>query len=346
MKRAFLGIACTGLLSVGLYSCLESNEATVAGEGKVRVEIMSVQPVAVSGSRVYSGTVEQSTESMLSFSVGGTVKTVNVSAGDRVDKGQLIASLDDATLRNSYDIAKAALDQAQDVYDRMKQLHEANSLSDMKWVEVENTLKSAQSAEAIARKALADGNIYAPFSGYVTEKFVDAGMTVAPTVPVVKIVTINPAKVSVSVQEGEIGSISPGQKAVVTLKALGDRQFEGYLTEKGVSANLLSRSYDVKFTVDNPTGELLPGMICDVVMLTDGSRTAMVLPTGAVLLAADNTNFVWLDIDGKAYRRQVTVDGMADNGVVISAGIVAGDSVIVAGQQKVSEGTPLTVINR
>lgn len=342
--RGLKGIIAFSAIMVVLTGCGKKEVATKTEP--VRVKTIAVAPADISEARSFSGTVQESSGSTISFATAGTIQRMNVQTGDRVAKGQLIATVDDSQLRHAYDISKATLDEAQDAYNRMKKLHDAGSLPDMKWVEVENALRQAKSAEAIARKALNDAALYAPMSGYVADKLADAGQVVAPGIPVVKIVTIDPVKVNISVPENEIASINEGRGSSITVSALGGAAFSGKVKEKGVSANPLTRSYDVKIEVSNPEHRLLPGMICDVVL--DGesgeSQTAIVLPNGAVLLDADNRNFVWLAKDGHAHKQIVGVRGMTDSGLIIGSGVSAGDSVIVAGQQKVSENTPVVVI--
>ena len=81
---------------------------------------------------------------------------VKVDLGSRVRQGQLLAALDEVSMQNTYQAAKAALKQAEDAYQRMKELHEKGSLAEMKWVEVQSKLQQAQSMEAVARKNLTD----------------------------------------------------------------------------------------------------------------------------------------------------------------------------------------------
>lgn len=333
------------LLAIAVCSCDRTHKPTETPATRVKIEV--VETTAQTGARSYSGTVEESSGSVLSFAVAGTIKQMNVSVGDYVAKGQLIATLDAATLRHSHEIAKATLNQAQDAYNRMGQLHDANALPDIKWVEVQNALSQARNAEAIARKALEDANLYAPTAGYVSEKIADMGMNVAPGMPVVKLVDITPVKVSISIPENEISGIHTNSVARITVGALGGKSYSGRLAEKGVSANPLSRSYDVKFEVPNVDNELLPGMICDVTMATDSVRDVISVPIDAILLDADNSNFVWVAHDGKADRRIVETDGMTSGSrIIIKSGLLAGDSIIVSGQQKVSQGTSIVNITK
>lgn len=340
-------IEIAGILLLGVVacSCSRTQKPTEAPATRVRIEV--VEATLQASGRNYSGTVEESSGTVLSFSAAGTIMQMNVSVGDYVTKGMLIATLDASNLRHAYDIAASTLNQAQDAYDRMKQLHEAKALPDIKWVEVQNALVQAKNAAAIARKGLADADLYAPVAGYISEKIADAGMNVAPGMPVVKLLDITPVKVSISIPENEISKIAANSSAQITVGAVGGKAFVGKLTEKGVAANPLSRSYDVKFEIPNPDGELLPGMICDVSVTADSVEKVIALPSDAVLLDADNRNFVWIATNGRAQKRIVNTNGMTSGTrIIVDSGLSVGDSVIVGGQQKVSQGTRVTDVSK
>ncbi len=311
----------------------------------VRVKTTTVADNGVEQSYTYSGTVEEDSGTVLSFSTAGTIKTLPVSEGEYVKKGQLIGTLDDGSLRSAYDIAKATLDQAKDAYNRMKQLHDANSLPDIKWVDVQSKLSQAESAEKIARIALDDTKLYAPVAGVISEKMASVGQAAAPGIPVVKIVDIHSVKVGISIPENDISKFSNGASATITTKAAADEVYTGKLVEKGVTANPLSRSYIVKYQVSNQGGRLLPGMICDVVVGNATTTEGVILPVSTVLLSADNTHFVWLDANGVAERRAVIPGAMLPEGILIESGLNKDDKVIVAGMDKVSSGMKVTSIN-
>lgn len=346
MQRSVFGqgflLLCSLIL---LVSCGNSKADKQNERGAVRVKTMAVVTEGVEENRSFSGTVEEDSGTVVSFATGGTIKTLKVSEGDRVAKGQLIGSLDDGSLRNAYEIALSTLKQAKDAYARMKQLHDANSLPDIKWVEVESKLHQAESAAEIARIALDDAKLRSPVSGIVSEKIASIGQTVAPGMPVIKIVDIKKVKVCISVPENEISFYKPGATATISMKTSSSDVFQGRLVDKGIVANPLSRSYIVKFQVDNSSSKLLPGMICDVELNQGSNVSGVILPVSSVLLSADNTNFVWLDSVGMARKRVVVTGEMLPEGIVIVSGLHDGDKVIVAGTEKVSQNTKVKSIN-
>ena len=346
-KRTLLSgtIAITVILS----GCNNHDKATEAAPVRVNVEVVG-KKATPDGNRIFSGTVEASEESTVSFSVPGTITKVYVEEGQKVSKGQIIAHIKSESLVNSRNIAQAELEEARDAYQRLKKLHDADALPDIKWVEIQSKLKQAENAAALADRAVADASIHAPISGYVSQKFASDGQTVIPAEPVVKIVNLNTLQVSIPVPENEISSFGPKTTAVIKFDIEDYPEVVGKIGNKSVVADPLTRSYTVKFDIDNVNGKILPGMIGDVAvkgLKNDSSSVAtseFTLPSQAVLLGSDNHQFVWTVKNGKAQRKQVVADELSDNGVFVRSGLVPGDSVIVAGMQKVSTGTEVTVV--
>ena len=328
-----------GILTLG--SCSEKNEekATVKA---LKVKTMTVQQATSNSEQGYSGTIEELNGSSLSFASVGTLRSVSVSEGQMVRQGQLIATIDETSLKSAYEAASAAKEQALDAEKRMKLLHDAGSLPEIKWIEVQTQVRQALSAEKMAKKALMDTRLCAPFSGYIAEKQAEVGQSVAPGVPIVKLVRIDRVKVSISVPEEEISHIQKGQLLRVKVSALDGKTFEAKVTEKGVTADALSRSYEVKAIIDNPRHELLPGMIAETHLLSlpvmEGQGVGLFLPAEIIQIDADNRPFVWKVVEGKALKSDIILGQNIGDAVQIVDGLNYGDKVICEGQQKVSNG--------
>lgn len=344
-------VLMTSLAALLFTACSDKKSGSETPK-PVKVNTMTVTEATHTGGQGYSGTIEEQSGSTLSFAAVGTLKSVNVSEGQTVRAGQLIATIDEASLQSAYEAALAAKEQALDAEQRMKLLHDAGSLPEIKWIEVQTQVRQALAAEKMAKKALTDAKLYAPFSGYIVQKQAEAGQSVAPGVPIVKLVKIDQVKVSISVPEDEIAQIQKGQTLHVTIAALGGKQFEAKVTEKGVAADALSRSYVVKGVMGNPGHELLPGMIAEVeASPVEGdlkspdsqvadfkSATAIALPAEIIQIDADNKTFVWTVVGGKAQKTYITIGENIGDRIAVSSGLKEGDKVICEGQQKVSNG--------
>jgi RND family efflux transporter MFP subunit len=307
---------------------------------------------ATAGQQNYAGSIEEQSGALLSFATAGTIKALSVHEGQNVSAGQLIGIVDATANGNAAEMARATtqqarqtLAQAQDAYNRMKQLHDNGSLPEIKWVEVQTKLdqarqmlSQAQAAERIARKGVADTRLTAPFSGYIASKTADVGQNIVPGQAVVNLVKIDQVKVKVSVPEDEIGQMRMGQRIMFRVASLGSTTFWGTVTEKSVTADPISRQYTVKALVPNPGHHLLPGMVCDVYATVGEAAEGIALPANLIQIDIDNQPFVWTVAQGKAHRVKVVLGANVGENVIVKSGLQPGDKVIVEGQQKVSEG--------
>ena len=340
MKKILILVAVLALVACGKKNVeREENTIGVVVEKVAASENLAQMP--------YVGVVEEESSTSVSFTGMAMLKSMTVSEGQPVKKGQLLAVIDETQARNTLATTKAALDQAKDAYERMKLLHDNQSLPDMKWVEVESKVAQAQSAYDMAKKNLEDCRIYAPVSGVVGTKIMGVGETVLPTEPVLTILSIDNVKVRVSIPEREIATINSGTATTITVDALQGETFRGGRIEKGVSADPLTHTYDIRILVPNPGRKLLPGMVARVEMrnvesekMSTGGRIS--LPVKAVQQSTDKSLFVWTVQQGKAHRTTVSVGQVTGNRIIVDSGLQEGDQVIVEGYQKVGEGTPVT----
>ena len=333
------------LLLIQVLTGCRSNEDKPEAPSPVKVKTMTVQSGTYATPKQYSGTMEEENGTSLSFATAGTVQTIHVRLGQQVNAGQLIATLDPTSTQNSYQAAQAVLEQAEDAYRRMKELHDKGSLPDMKWVEVQSKLEQARSMEQIAKRKLDDCKLYAPFPGIIAEKSMEAGENVAPGMSVARLVTASSLVVKISVPETEMNSVQTGQKAEMTIKSLEGETFIAQVIEKGVVANPLSRTYEVKLKLEKPDKAIMPGMVTEVSLqpYNTDPQNLCVISAHIVQIDERNQSFVWSVKDGKAHKSIIVCDEYMADGVIVSSGLSANDSIIVEGQQKVCEGTEVTL---
>lgn len=354
-----------GLLAV--ISCSENKK--VEHKAPIRVETVVVSPDMIDNAQTYVGIVEEREATAVSFTSMGVVKRILVKEGQLVRRGQLLAEIDPATSRNSVEVAHASLDQAKDMvkqaeatynqakdaYDRMKLLHDNGSLPEVKWIEAETRLAQATTAlntahssvasatatEKIARKGLADTRLYAPVGGVIGKKQLVAGETALPSQAVVNILDISTVKVKVAVPESEIGSINAGTSTSIKVDAIG-RSYRGGRIEKGVQADALTHTYDIRINVGNGDYKLLPGMVANVSFIPNGAQVVgrMSIPVTSVQKKSDGTLFVWtVDKNNAAHRTRVKIGETHGNYVTVVDGLGTDQRIVTAGYQKLSEGT-------
>ena len=335
----------TTLLAATLMMAACSKEGNSYRIEPLKVTTETVSAGSASVSKHYVGKVEEDSSTPVSFTGMGTVNRVYVQEGQFVTKGQLIAEMDPTQCENTRQAAKAALDQALDAQERMQVLHESQSISDIDWVNVQTKVRQAQSSLDMANKAVKDCRLLAPCSGIVGSKQMENGMTALPSQPVCTLLDIAKVKVKVSVPEKEIALFNPrlnrGKGVTISAEALGGKTFYSNHFVRNVQGDVLTHTYDVRFTVLNPRGELLPGMVVNVKTEADETGAEVTVPVRSVQQSADGHQFVWLAKNGKAIRQSVEIGEAEGDRIVIMSGLAEGDKVIVEGYQKVSENSEI-----
>ncbi|MBR5747393.1 MAG: efflux RND transporter periplasmic adaptor subunit [Prevotella sp.] len=349
MKKCFIGL----LTVLIVCSCGEKKGSGVKAPTRVKTEVVNGSGFMVNG-QSFVGIVEEREATAVSFTGMGVVKRVLVNEGQAVAKGQLLAEMDDTQARNLLNGAEAQMNQANDALERYKMLHDNGSLPEVQWVEIQSKVAQAKSQYEVAKKNLADCRLTAPVSGIIGKKLVGAGETAMPSQAVVTILDISSVKVKVSIPEAEISGITASTPSTINVEA-AQKQVNGGRIEKGIQADALTHTYEVRINVQNGDRKLLPGMVASVQFVAVpqplGSAASLVeeqtgramLPVTAVQKRADGSLFVWtVAKDSTAHRTTVTTGETQGNRIAVSSGIENGQRVVTEGYQKLSEGTKVT----
>lgn len=317
---------------------LSCSEKRAKRPSSVNVKTMKVETSSQVIGKSYMGTIEEEDGANVTFSTIGTIIKVMVDEGQFVKKNQVLAEVDGNAARNAYQISSATLHQAEDAYRRLKDLYDKGTLPEIKMVEMETAIAKARAAEAISRKGLEDIVLRAPFEGYIAQCSAHEGANVTPGITGFKLVKIDRVKVSISIPEKDIGQVRIGQPVTFTVNALGDSIYHAKIINRGVSANPINHSYKVMALTDNRRHQLLPGMVCKVMIENTSGDYNIVIPQHAIMISGQD-RYVWTVREGKAHRQNVMTGDILTAGVVITSGLTSGETVITAGQNKVSEGT-------
>lgn len=314
----------------------------------------------------YSGTIEAQKSIPLSFQTLGTITEVAVREGQHVRKGELLASLDCQNNETALRMAEAKSKQAEDAYRRFEPMYKNGNLAEIKMVEIETGKTEAEQALKLAQKGASDCRLTAPTSGIISRRDAEPGSAVLPGKPVLRLESLDQVYASISVPESEISTIKPGGRAEVEIAALNvidaqerlslnyrdgmtssTNRLKGIVSDSGVSADPLSRTYSVRVLLDNPGRRILPGMLCNVSLRTADKRRVPLLLVPATAINIDETDRKYLyvvDPEEKiARKRLIETEGFAMGAILVSRGLSAGDYVISEGAQKLSDGTPVRV---
>lgn len=278
----------------------------------------------------------------------------------------LAAKATAGTRKQELEQARAAFEQADDEYQRMKTLFERHSLApndfkkiEAQWRVAKQRLDEAQegarsedrsAAEAKFRQAkanvqlnakrLADTRLLAPITGVVARRMTDPGETVAAGMPVFSVMDLNPVRVRVGVPEAEIARVQPGRPAVVRIPSMGGQDFPGKVELVGYAAESQSRTFAVRILVPNPKLVLRAGMIAEAEIEGDTHVKVITVPGEAIVRDPQGATlvFVYYPEKQRVFARRVQVGRAYGTEIEIASGIAPADLIVVAGQQNVREG--------
>jgi RND family efflux transporter MFP subunit len=331
-------------LFIFISGCGNSEESTKEKVTDVQVE--QVKPFSGGNAIAYSGTIEETESTPLSFSCIGTVARVLVSDGDFVKKGQLLAVLNDETYKNTYEIALASRKRAEDAYKRLLPMYKNGNIPEIKLVEVETGLEQAKSAALIAKKNVDDCKLYSPVSGVVGKRAIDPGMTALPNITSITIVNIEKVFAKIPIAENDISRIKKGEKAYIMVGALGNEKYQGIVEEIGVVADPLAHTYKIKIGITNKNNRLKPGMICAATLDQFNKSKGLFVPSRAVLTDEQGRYFIYAVINNKAVRKFVKTGKLLTDGVEITEGLSESEQIVVAGQQKLADNSTVNIVTK
>jgi membrane fusion protein, multidrug efflux system len=338
--RCLLLIAAAGFI---VTSCHTPVRKCGYVKAPVKVSVQTVQPQGNISGKTYVAKTEASKSAVITSPLPATLMQINVRQGDRVSKGQVLAVVKAESAENALDAAAATLRQAQDANDRLQAVKDNGSVPELKLVEVETQLAKAQAAYNQALKASEDCKIKAPYAGTVSEVYLDEGERVTLEQPILRIADVAAIEIMIAVPEGEMGEMTIGRKAVLTVPALGDAETQAHIIRRGVDASLLAHTYDCVLAADSKIDGLLPGMVGKIVF-ENSENQEIVIPASAVRTDSDS-RYVWTVDENECVRKvNVKIGGFSGKGVVVTEGLGEGDRLIVEGMSKVSTGMKVEVL--
>ena len=341
MKTTYVILALGASLAVG---CGDKRQ-----EPQLRsVMVVAPAPVGVTVTKSFAGVVREAREIGLGFKTPGQISRMAVSEGDRVRRGQLIATLDDADYRLGVEAVQVQYDQMARELRRLERLHSQKSLSDNDYEKARAGLEQLRIQLQTNKNKLDYTRLYAPVDGIIDKVNFDKAEMVNAGTPVVTLLDVSGREVEVDVPVGVY--LAAGCIGGVTCRSAGAGGSPAVmkvlsLTPKA-DANQLYR-LRLGFA-DGQQRRFAPGMNVEVdIRLTDSTvASAYSVPARAVFQDSTDT-YVWtVGKDGKAHKAKVCVSGvMPDGGIVISSGLNGGERVVRAGVNALRDGEQVRVIS-
>ncbi len=374
-RRVFAAAILPGIL-VLFAGCGEGGSGERGERPPAPVEVAEVERGEIRAERVLSGTLSPSAEFVAAAKIAGRVRGLRVDLADPVEKGQVIATLEDEEYQQQVRqaeaevaVAEAARSEAEAraataakeaarvrrLMDRgiasesQQEEAEANQLASAAALEVARaTVTRAKAALEGARIRLGYTRVRADWADgggerFVAERMVDEGDTVSANEGLFRIVAVNPLRGVVSVTERDYPRIGVGQPVEVFAEAFPGRAFEGRITRIAPVFSEESRQARVEFAVENEEKRLKPGMFVRVTMVLEVREDAAIVPDSAIVRRDDQTGVFRLEAGGTAVSWEPVEIGIRQGSRIELVGAEPTGRVVVLGQQLVEDGSSVSV---
>lgn len=335
-----------GLLTLTV-SCTSKNKSADAAKSDKK-EVATVKTMVVKSEIItrkidYTVTLTPFEEVHLAPSTPGRIEKINVEIGQNVSKGQVVALMD----RTNLEQARINLMNLEANYKRFDTLKKTNSIADQQYDQFMSNYNIAKNSYQFL---LSNTQLKAPFSGIVSGKYFEDGeiysgspVATIGKPAIISIVQINQLKALVGISANYYPLITNGMKAEITSDIYPDMVFNGDVYKIYPTIDNATKTFTVEVKVQNNNMKLRPGMFSKV-QLNLGKGNAILVPNIALIKqTGTNDMYVFVNKNNVAVKTPVKTGQMIDDKIVILEGLSDGDELIVVGQNKLENQSPIKV---
>ena len=337
-KRAELQTQLTKLDdAIALLDIKKSEEALVS--------VSVVKDTVFSHYLEVQGNVDTKENLIIYPQFSGILNTVNVIAGQKVSKGQLLGTIDDGGLSQQLAQMETQMALAKTTFERQKRLWDQKIGSEIQYLQAQTNMISQQKAVSQMKAQLAKTRIIAPFSGVIDELITEKGQVVGPGQGLMRIVNLNNMFVSTAVPESYIGKLKVGTVVNVYLASLG-KTYVGKIRQVASNINPNNRSFGIEVSIPNAENLLRPNQVAKLKIIDYTNANAVVVPSNVIQVDGNGDQFVFeatsiKDKTGIAKKVIVTVGNTSENFTEILGGLEPKTVVVSDGVNPVSDGMKL-----
>lgn len=305
----------------------------------------------------YTGIVSPDEFSNLAFKMGGTITAMNVTDGERVKRGEVVAEIDSKDFELDLAAKQAQYIKAKSQMERASRLVEKDVISQQEYETTNAAYVSAKSAYDNAKNTIADTKLIAPFDGFIQKKYVENHQRVQPGEGVVCLINPRKLQVEFTIPETNIVYFDNDCELFIEFDAYRGKLFKAQVKQY-VEASTNGAGVPVYLSIDDPEFDynkykISVGFSCRVILNVVNDEldsNTMTLPISAVVF--DNTTnkksvFVFNPSEQRVERRYIEDDGVivGRNDLIVEGDIKVGESVVIAGASRLTDGQRVKVLH-
>jgi membrane fusion protein (multidrug efflux system) len=273
----------------------------------------------------------------------GVVSKITVDEGSTVQEGQLLATLSDRERQVKLQQANIRVQNAKQEMDRKQASYNSKIISESDFQKAKYDLELAVEDKNAAQVELDRSMIRAPFSGIITQRFIEKGQNINPQSQLFTLVDANPLEAKVYLPEKEILGIKEKQTVDMALNAQKNVTFHGSIRQINPAVDPKTGTVKVTVEITNAPSVVRPGSFVDVKLETQHHDNALLVPKKALLEEAGE-RFVFVINKDKASRRTITVGFLDDQNAEILSGVSSGETVVTSGQGSLRDGSKTEIV--
>lgn len=277
----------------------------------------------------------------LIFETSGKITQINFKEGSFVNKGQLLAKVNDAPLQAELKKLESQLPLAQERVFRQRTLLDKDAVSQEAFETVTTDLDKLKADIELVKARIDQTELRAPFSGMIGLRMVSEGAYASPQVMISKLTKISPLKIEFSVNERQAGEIKDGTKLVFSIENdLNKYEASIYAIETTLEANTLSLKARARYA--NPGGKLKPGRSTNIEIQLQEITNTLVIPSIASI-AEMGRDIAYTYKNGKAHQVVLTKGLRTESSVQIIEGLTIGDTLLTTGVMQLRDGMDVSI---
>jgi len=346
MKKSLLPFVLCLLVIVPAACGKKQAAAPAVAAPSLLVEVKTVVPEKFEHFFFVNGALEAVQDAFISAETSGQIQTVHVQEGQRVQKGDLLVTLNSDITRNAVAEVQNALELARTVFRKRQELWDKKIGAEIQYLEAKTSKESLENRLASLQAQLALAQVKAPFSGIVDKIFKKAGELAVPGLQLMQLVNLNRMRVNAEVSETYLGRIRQGDRVEVTFPTYPGLSLETAISRIGQVVSAKNRTVLVQAELDNRREQMKPNMMATLRCRDFFAPEALVVPAILVKNDLEGTYLYTVEEEnGQNVARKVYVTtGLTEaNRTMVNSGLAAGQVVIVSGYNLVRNGLPVTI---
>lgn len=359
--KIVLGLLLAVCVIIGyrIYSNIQADRARAAKMSQSRsIAVVTAHPVrrTIVPQLHFSGSLDPEWQAQVAAKVDGRLEKVYVHEGDCVEKGQVLAILEqmdtDANLlsaKGSFLDAQTSLRKAETDLARYEKLYATGAVSQQVVDDYRFARDNAAAKLEAARGSLqgmeskAAGTVVtAPADGIVAKRFYQEGYYAKAGTPLFAIADISMLKTTIHIPEGQVTGVKVGNEADIALPAYPGKKLVGKITRIAPVADLPAHTFAAEVSVDNSEG-LLAGVYANVSLIGEPREQVLTIPMHAIVMRDDQQTVFVADAQGVVQRRVLALGYSDDKVAEVLSGLDEKDTIVVEGHNKLREGSRINL---